>query len=180
MRAPTAFKSALLGFVAGAVVSILFFPLNFLLALVLLGPLLAELFARPPGGRATLLIAGGIGLATIVISIVLPVKQLDGRVGPFRYGRMSLEQLCETLGRNHSVLVMANRSIGTNVLDSFVTERVMSRREVLEKLAREADCELCIGYCGTGATFLFGAHPSFTRLNAREPRAVANSSQPIQ
>jgi hypothetical protein len=171
MRAPPAFNYGLLAFAAGALVSILFFPLNFLLALVLLGPLLAAFFARPPGGRARHLLAAGVGLATVAVAIALPVKQLDGRVGPLRYGRMSLDQLTRALQTEHRVFVTADNSIRTNVLNSFVTERAMSRRDVLEKLADEANCDLHIGYCGTGATFLFGAHPSFTRLHAREPSA---------
>jgi hypothetical protein len=171
MAAPPAFKYGLIGFAAGALVSVLFFPLNFLVALVLLGPLLAGLIARPPGGRARHLITCGVGLATVAVAIVLPLKQLDGRVGPFRYGRMSLDQLTQTLQREHRVFVTTDNSIRTNVLDSFVTDRAMSRREVLEKLAKETDCELHIGYCGTSATLLFGAHPSFTSLHARAPTA---------
>jgi hypothetical protein len=84
---------------------------------------------------------------------------------------MSLDQLTQTLQREHRVFVIADNSIRTNILDSFVTERAMNRREVLEKLAKEAHCELHIGYCGTGATFLFGAHPSFTTLHVRETNA---------
>lgn len=179
MRARSTFKFALLGFAAGAVVSILFFPLNFLAALILLIPLLAMLFARPPGGKTRHLIASAVAAATVAVAIVLPVKQLDGRVGPFRYGRMSLDQLCQALSKDHSVYAMADRSTGTNVLDSFVTERRLSRREVLEKLSHDADCELHIGYCVNGATFLFGAHPSYTRLHARESHDAANASQPI-
>jgi hypothetical protein len=167
MRVPPASKYGLLGFGAGAAVSVLFFPLNFLLALVLLLWLLVRLFRRAPGVRVKHLVAGGIGLATVAVAIVLPVKQLDGRVDPFRYERMSLDELCQTLGRDHHVLVSADRWTGTNVVDAFATERVMTRREVLGQLAQAANCELHIGYCGTGATFLFGAHPSFTRLYAR-------------
>jgi hypothetical protein len=176
MRARPIFKYGLLGFAAGAVVSILFFPLNLLAALILLVPLLAMFFARPPGGRATLLTACGVAGATVAVALVLPVKQLDGQVGPFQYGRMSLDQLCQALGKDHSVYAIADRSTWTNVLDSFVIERRMSRREVLEKLAHDTDCELHIGYCANGATFLFGAYPSYTRLRAREPNGATNSN----
>jgi hypothetical protein len=82
MKALQAFKHGLLGFGAGVVVSILFFPLNLLLAWVLLVLLLLRLFAGTTGGRVKHLIAGGVGLATVSVAIVLPVKQLDGRVGP--------------------------------------------------------------------------------------------------
>jgi hypothetical protein len=180
MRASPAFNYGLLGLAAGALVSILFFPLNFLVALVLLGPLLAGFIARPPGGRIRHFITCGVGLATVAVAIVLPVKQLDRRVGPFRYGRMSLDQLTQRLEREHRVFVMVDESIRTNMIDSFVAERAMSRRDVLGKLAREAACELHIGYCGTGATFLFGAHPSFTRLHVRELKTVANATESIR
>jgi len=112
MRASPAFNYGLLGLAAGALVSILFFPLNFLVALVLLGPLLAGFIARPAGGRIRHSITCGVGLATVAVAIVLPVKQLDRRVGPFRYGRMSLDQLTQRLEREHRVFVMVDESNG--------------------------------------------------------------------
>ena len=182
MSAPLATKYGLVGFISGAAVSILFFPLNFLLALVLIILLLVRLFGRKPAARVYYLISGGIGLAAVAVAIALPMKQLDGRVGPFRYERMSLDDLCQALGRDHSVRVSVDRWTGTSVVDSFAMEREMSRREVLEKLANEANCELRIAYCGTGATFLFGAHPSVTRLHGRVPQLFtpANGSQPLR
>jgi hypothetical protein len=38
------------------------------------------------------------------------------------------------------------------------------------RAAGEKTGDLHVGYCGTGATLLFGAHPSFTRLKARIAR----------
>jgi len=182
MKALPPLRYVLFGFTAGAAVSILFLPLNFFLALVLLILLLVQLFRRPSSERVGHWIAGGVALATVTVAIVLPLKQLDGRVGPFRYGRMSLDELCQALCRDHRVFVSADRGTVTNMVDSFATERKMSRREVLEKLAKEANCDLHIGYCGTGATFLFGAHPSFTRLHARvaQPDGATNRSHPVR
>jgi hypothetical protein len=160
-------KHALLGFGAGVAVGVLFFPLNIILAVVLLFLLLVRIFGCQPGERMPHLMAGGICVATVIISVVLPVKQLDREVGPFRYEAMSLDDLCRALRKDHRVVVNADRWVSTNLVDSFVTDRAMSRRQVLQKLAQETGCELQIGYCGTGATFLFGAHPSFTRLRAK-------------
>jgi hypothetical protein len=181
MMAPLGIKYALLGFGAGALISVLIFPLNFLLALILFLWMLVRVLGRAPDERAKHWIAAGVALTTVAVAIVLPVKQLDGRVGPFRYGRMSLDELCVRLGRDHHVLVSADRATGTNLVGSFTTDRAMTKREVLEKLAREATCDLHIGYCGTGATLLFGAHPSFTRLHSRaaQPGGAANRSQPL-
>lgn len=149
--------------------SVLFFPLNFLVGLALLF-LLIRWSRRAPGAAVKHLIAGGVGLATVATAMVLPVKQLDGRVEPLRYDRISLDELCLVLRRDHRIFVSADRWAGTNVLDSFSTECVMTRREILEKLAQAANCDLKIGYCETGATVLFGAHPSFTRLHATAPQ----------
>jgi hypothetical protein len=181
MTAPMAVRFGLLGFVGGVVVSVMPFPLHLLLALVLLVLLLVRPFGWTVGGRANGAIAGVVGIVVIVFAILLPVKQLDGRVGPFRYDRLCLDELCRRLGKDHRVTVHSDQATGTVELGSFATDRAMTRREVLEKLAREANCDLHIGYCGTGATFLFGAHPSFTRLLARSapPDGPAQQKPPM-
>jgi hypothetical protein len=182
MNAPRVFKYLLIGFLAGGAVSVLPFPLNVLLALVFICVWLVRFIRRAPGAGSTHFITAGVGLATVVVAILLPVKQLDGVVGPFRYEQMSLDGLCQALSRDHRIFVSADRRTGTNVLISFSTDRAVTRRVVLQKLAQEAGCDLHIGYCGTGATFLFGAHPSFTRLEARiaRPDDAANGIQPFR
>lgn len=59
-------------------------------------------------------------------------------------------------------VVPKNRASGAVV--SLARDRSMTKKEVLEKLARDTGTELRIGYCGTAANLLFGAHPSFTTL----------------
>ena len=178
MIAPrTLWKHVALGFVSGVVISLM--PLELML-LVVPGLLIAGMLAakrRPPGSALTSYALAGIaGLGAICLAILLPVKQLDGRVGPIHYDRMSLDDLCQALTKNDRVFVRAPYPQGTNIFLAFHTDRAMPRREVLQKLADDAACDLRIGFCGSGATILFGAHPSFTGLHikAGQPDGAAN------
>lgn len=167
MKAFGVITPVLTGVAVGVAISIVPFPLNLLCAALILGFWLVRPRRLLPTEGASHLMVAGVAFVTVLVAIQLPVKQLDGAVGPFRYEQMSIDELCQRLGRDHSVIVSADGQTGTNRMTVFFSDRSMSRRAVLEKLARETDCELRIGYCGTGATLLFGAHPSFTRLRAR-------------
>ncbi len=167
MKAFVIFKIVATGVAMGVAISIVPFPLNVLCAALVLGFWLVRPSRLPSTKGASHWMVAGIAAATVLGAILLPVKQLDGSVGPFRYEPMSMEDLCRRLGRDHRVFVSADQQTGTNRVPAFFTDHAMSRRAVLQKLARETDCELRIGYCGTGATLLFGAHPSFTRLRAK-------------
>lgn len=81
-----------------------------------------------------------------------------------RYEAMPLGQLTRRLFEDWRVMVSSDSLASSERVVAFSTLAPMSRRQVLQNLARETGAELRIGYCGTGATFLFGAHPSFTRL----------------
>src|SRR5207248_1769095 len=122
-----------------------------------------RLARRVPGKASGYLVSAATCVVTVVIAILLPLKQLDGTVPPLAYGKMPLAHLCDALTKDHGVIVFADREAGTNLVTSFTTDRKITRREVLDKLAREANCDLRIGYCAVGSTFLFGSHPSFTR-----------------
>ena len=92
MIAPrTLWKHVALGFVSGVVISLM--PLELML-LVVPGLLIAGMLAakrRPPGSALTSYVLAGIaGLGAISLAILLPVKQLDRRVGPIHCERMSL------------------------------------------------------------------------------------------
>ena len=163
-------KPAGAGFVAGAIVAVLPLPLNLLTGLVLLGWWGIRCVRREPAQRTKLLVSGAVGIVTVVAAMVAPLKQLDEAVGPFRYANVPLPRLCELLWEDHRVMVRADRGAETTVLETFASDGAISRREVLRKLARETGCELRIGYCGTGSTFLFGSHPCFTRLRPRNAR----------
>jgi len=156
------------GFAAGAVVSTAPFELCILLVpgLLVLWWFVAK--RRPPGkGLTSYALAGVAALATICTAAFLPVKVLDRKVGPIHYERMSLDALCQALRKDYRVFARAPYPQGTNIFVAFHTERPLPRREVLEKLAEAVDCDLHIGCCGNGASFLFGGQPYFTRLDPK-------------
>lgn len=162
-----------LGLVEGGIVSIMPFPLNFgfiLLFLILWPVSIARSASRVK--RIGHLLKMGVGVLTVVTAILLPVKQLDARVGPMRYDRISLYDLSRRLYADWSIHIMTYDAGVTNTFVTFATEKKMTRRQVLEKLAAETDSDLRILYCGSGATFLFGAHPSFTTLRPRKTQSA--------
>ena len=164
--------SASFGVAVGAIFSILPEPINGVAA-VLLGACIAIIRLKR---RKTvfawrgLLVGMAAGVLTVCIAIALPVKALDTRVPPFQYEMMRLTDLCDALDRDHGIWVRP-RPENETIRIAFSTERSMTKREVLHKLAHDSQTELHIGYCGTGETLLFGAHPSFTRLRGpgRQP-----------
>jgi hypothetical protein len=117
-------------------------------------------------------------VVVIAICAVLPVKQLDVKVGPMAYPEISLSELCERLKADHGIICHVWSPSGKVSRLSFSTDQPLSRREVLLKLSKDAQRPLSILYCGTGATILFGGHPSFTYLG--EPLSVKdeNTSPP--
>lgn len=102
--------------------------------------------------------------ATLLVALLIPVKHLDQKVAPLHYERMPLSQLTQKLRQDWRVMVRAPLKEGTNVFIAFETSRTMTQRDVLNQLARDTGMDLRIGYCGTGATFLFGGYPCFTYL----------------
>jgi hypothetical protein len=174
MKSPPAiFKHLACGFTAGAVVSAAPFELCTLLVpgLLVLWWFLAK--RCPPGnGLKSHALVGGAALATICTAAFLPFKNLDGNVGPINYERMSLDGLCEALRKDYRVFARAPYPQGTNIFVAFHTDRPLPRRDVLERLAEIADCDLHIGRCGNGASLLFGGQPYFTRLEAKNAKQV--------
>lgn len=157
-----------LGLLLGGFVSVLPLPFNYpaAAAIGVLG--FVAWFRRRENivwhRRATML---PTALATVVVAAVLPVKHLDKKVGPMTYQPMPLDSLTDSLRRDWRIPVRIFDAESRDQVMAFRTDRTMTRREVLEKLAHESSLELHIGYCGTGATFLFGAHPSFTSLRPK-------------
>ncbi len=159
----------LIGLVEGGLISIMPLPLNlgFILLFLILWPIsLAR--SKTPVERMGHLIKICVGVGTVVMAILLPVKQLDGQVGPMHYEEISLPRLCDRLNEDWHVSVWAYDSAIAHTAVTFRTEGRMSRRQVLEKLADDMNMDLEIGSCGTGATFLFGSLPCFTRLQPRD------------
>lgn len=100
----------------------------------------------------------------LMVCFVLPVKQFDGKVGPMAYDDLSLSELCDRLYKDHGIVCFALGESAHASRISFSTSQPLSRRDVLKRLGRDTNRPLHIGYCLSGATILFGAHPSFTYL----------------
>ncbi|MDO8944873.1 MAG: hypothetical protein Q7U75_16955, partial [Desulfobacterales bacterium] len=164
---------------AGAITSIVPIELG-----VVVGPGLEILWIfvasrRPTDVALTSYVMAGIAaLATISLAALTPVKHLDREVGPIGYERMSLDDLCHALARDYRVFARAPYPQGTTQFLAFHTDRKMTKRDVLTQLAADTDCDLHIGYCGSGASFLFGSHPSFTRLNVKLAQQFASPEPP--
>jgi hypothetical protein len=162
---PTTIKPLLTGILIGGMLSVI--PWEF--ALLLACGLLVLCYFRwrrsaGPDARRACVVGVLAGLTVVIVAVLLPVKNLDRIVGPMHYGTMTMDELTRSLARDWRVFASPDYSASTNVVVAFSTSEPLTRREVLQKLARETGSEIRIGYCGTGATFLFGAHPSFTRL----------------
>lgn len=169
-----ALSGILFGIIVGALVSLLPIPENIVAAAIVVTAWIAIRIRRGAQftGRA---VAGAaaVGAVMVVVATIAPVKQLDGVVPPVRYEHMSLAELCDSLARDHRVFVKPEEAVRAQPVLTFTTERPMTRREVLQKLASDTGTHLDILYCGTGANLVFGAHPSFTRLRTveRAPKA---------
>ena len=163
-----------LGLAEGGIISIMPAPFNFvfILLLLILWPI-SIMRSSSPVETIGHFIKIGVGILTVVLAIFLPIKQLDGRVGPMHYERMSLYDLSRQLYTDWSIRIMAYDPSATNTFVTFGTDKRMSRRKVLQKLAEETDSDLRIRYCGTGATFLFGADPSFTTFGPRRAQQTS-------
>jgi hypothetical protein len=110
-------------------------------------------------------------LATCIVLTIcafLPVKQLDVMVGPIAYNDLSLPELCDRLYADYGIICHVLDEHAQTCRLSFFTNQPLSRRKVLEKLSKDMNRPLHIGYCGTNATVLFGAYPSFTYLGTEK------------
>ena len=147
------------------------------LAWIIAGPLLFILWAGTPTpqrlrGRRKPLVARAAGvvslLATLWLCAELPVKQLDGVVGPAAYRSVSLQELSDRLYEDHGVSFGVHEDGPRQRVVDFTIPYAMTRREVLHKLANNTGLCLLIGYCGTGSTLLWGNHAAFTSLSPRQ------------
>ena len=164
MRIKAIFIEAILGIVFGAVVSILPILIN-LLALILGLVILATTVALARGKN---FIRKGICIAaifcTIEICSILPNKELDQKVEPFQYSRLSLGQLQDALREKHRIHVYTHDAKTRDRIVDFNVPSRMTKRMVLEKLAHETNLKLYLGACGTNSTILSGPHYCFTSL----------------
>jgi hypothetical protein len=108
----------------------------------------------------------------------LPTKQLDVKVGPIAYPDMPLSELCTRLYQDYGIHCFVwDLSARTDRL-TFSTPCTLSRRRVLEKLSHDTDRPLRIGYCGSEASILFGASPSFTTLGPKRLSDDTDDTRP--
>jgi hypothetical protein len=156
--------SVCFGIAVGGVYSILGEGINAIAAVLVAGVVIVMMLRTKMPIWRTSLIATGAGILTAYIAGELPLKALDAKVPPLHFEQMRLMDLCNELDRHHHVWVHAEPE-NAMIQIAFSTERRMTKKEVLEKLARDSGTQLQILYCGTGSSLLFGAFPSFTRLN---------------
>ncbi|HBO42993.1 MAG TPA: hypothetical protein DD670_03475 [Planctomycetaceae bacterium] len=165
--------------VVGAIIAVVLSILPFELFLLMVSALLITaivLAYRHVGKRGvTFIMALCVVLA---VCALLPVKELDKKVGPIEYRNMTLFEVCEQLRIDHGIICLVLDSPAKECRISFLTDRPLSRRQVLQKLSKDTNRPLHIGYCGTGATLLFGGHPSFTYLEEKKgivPRSLGEA-----
>ncbi|MBI3098879.1 MAG: hypothetical protein HYY93_11660 [Planctomycetes bacterium] len=121
-----------------------------------------------PSARERRRLLLGTALATVVVCYRLPVKILDRSIPPLNYPRMSLADLSSRLYSDHHLRCRVYDDEAREEMIQFSTDRALSQREVMERLASETGRELNISYCGTmGGSILFGGYPSFTTLRPR-------------
>lgn len=147
-----------IGFVASAASLDVVFPA--LCVSVVLGALLSGRDRRISGALIGFLVCAG----AIVVSCLLPMKALDRKVGPFAYRDISVRELCWKLFSEQGIPVRLVDVSPGSVHDDpveFVVAREVSKREVIEQLCRAHNLQFVEGYCGTGASALFGGAPSF-------------------
>jgi hypothetical protein len=169
------------GIGAGGVLSILPIPFALLSGLILAALCLASL-ARSPSRQIRVERGLAAAVATLVLAIAtyVPLKDLDRQVGPMHYEAMRFEQLARALSADWRVFVMPDSQATSERIVTFRTSESMSRRQVLQKLARDCGGEVRIRTCGTTATVLFGGASMGTILMMAQPVGPANGSQPIR
>ena len=158
------FKEVILGIIIGAVVSILPILINLLALIIGLAiPVITLAFAREKNFRRKGLCIAVI-FGTIAACSILPNKELDQKVEPFQYSRISLGQLQDALREKHRIHVYTHDAKTRDRIVNFNVPSRMRKRMVLEKLAHETNLKLYLGACGTNSTILSGPHYCFTSL----------------
>jgi hypothetical protein len=177
MRTSRTIISVASGIGMGVLISILPLPINALFILVF-GLILLVSLIRSPTRRNFLerLVEVGIAVVIVTVAIILPVKELDRKVGPMHYESMAVDDVCAALGHDWHVRVISRPYRRSEKVITFHTSVPMSRLEILNKLAKETGGKLEVGYCGTSASFLFGADPCFTSLRFDKLGSTTNTA----
>ena len=104
-----------------------------------------------PGAPVRLIVT----LVLIAIAARAPTKWLDRRVGPFLQTRMTLGGLEATAGGGY--LLTIPDVAKARIID--VPRKAVSIRELVRLIEDQTALRHDIGWCGTGASVLYGAHP---------------------
>lgn len=163
---PRDFVEAVVGIAVGLTLSVI--PVIVVVPLTVASLLVLFIRVRILNRRSHAVLALTVCIV-LAVCYFLPVKHLDVKVGPIAYEDLTLSELCDRLYVDYGVICHVPDRSGETCRLSFVTNQVLSRKEVLEKLSAETKRPLHIGFCGTNATILFGACPSFSYLGERRP-----------
>lgn len=101
------------------------------------------------------------------IDVVLPLVALVMTIAicaelPFKYvdlHRVELTADCTTIGELKHALRLRTEQTELDAKTVCFTERSPTLRTVRDELERQTNTTLQLGYCGNGASFLFGAYP---------------------
>jgi hypothetical protein len=132
---------------------------------------------RRPGTWRVRLAAFGVAVVVLAFCRWLPVKYVDGVVGPATYPEMTLRELGGRMARDGILPPIDCRPGWCERKISVTIDRPMSRRAVVRKLAEDLDARASFGRCGTGDTILWGGHPMRLYIrpkdeSRRKPRAA--------
>jgi len=116
-------------------------------------------------------------IGTVTFCGWLPVKPLDRTIPPVEFVDVPLDQVYSTMRFEHKVplstYALAEDTRARTV--TFETTEWMSKRDVANKFAREQNLIFREGYCGNGATVLWGMYPAFCQLEEIDKHHVRSS-----
>jgi hypothetical protein len=95
-------------------------------------------------------------VTVIVAGAIRTPKYDDELVGPIAFKDISLRNLCQKLNEEYGVRVRTFEDSADALTLSFSTTKPMSRRAVVEVLAKQVDYTSSFAGCGTDATLLTG------------------------
>lgn len=109
-------------------------------------------------GRFAFSVGSAAWLATVGLCVKLPFKYVDRT-------RVTLSAECVSLDELANV-VHARNTVTDAPLVCF-SERTPTVRTIQKAIEQQTSATLHIGFCGTGASFLFGASPKHFALERR-------------
>jgi hypothetical protein len=124
-----------------------------------------------PGAVARFAVA-----TSIVVAAIAAPKDDDRIVGPVSYENLPLHDLCADLSWNHHVPVRAWGEADFRNSISFSTSISMTRRQLVQGLARATNREAKYWGCLSGGSFLFGHSGAFHLCPRQETPAPVDNA----